>query len=77
MKCDYCGKKAMLSLCRLEENPRTNETEHYVYKAFCWEDAVKRGIFVYEEPKGGKPITLTSDEVIKGTRTAASGPPGK
>lgn len=68
MKCDYCDKEAVLCLCRLEKNPKTSSLEHDVSKAFCWEDALRKGVFVSEEPKGEKPVTLTSEEVAKGTR---------
>lgn len=68
MKCDYCDKPAVISLCRLEINARTNEVEHSVYKAFCWEDAVKKGVWVYEEPRGERPLTLTLEDVAKGTK---------
>jgi len=70
MKCDYCDKPAVISLCRLEINARTNEVEHSLYKAFCWEDAVKKGVMVYEEARGAKPLTLTLEDVAKGTKIA-------
>ena len=70
MKCDYCDKPAVISLCRLEINARTNEVEHSTYKAFCWEDAVKKGVMVYEEARGERPLTLTMDDVAKGTKIA-------
>jgi len=68
MKCDYCDKPAVISLCKLEINVRTNELNHSVYKAFCWEDAVKKGVMVYEEARGERPLTLTLDDVAKGTK---------
>jgi hypothetical protein len=68
MKCDYCDKPAVISLCRLETNARTNEVEHSLYKAFCWEDAVKKGVMVNEEAIGGRPLTLTTEDVAKGTK---------
>ncbi|MCS4539059.1 MAG: hypothetical protein HYY67_09400 [Thaumarchaeota archaeon] len=70
MKCDYCDKPAVISLCRLEINARTNEVEHSVYKAFCWEDAVKKRVMVYEEARGERPLTLTMEDVVKGTKIA-------
>lgn len=70
MKCDYCDKTAVLSVCRLEVNVKTNEIEHSVNKAFCWEDAVKKGIMVHEEAKTEKPLTLTIEDVAKGTKMA-------
>ncbi|MBM3897864.1 MAG: hypothetical protein FJ358_04995 [Thaumarchaeota archaeon] len=68
MKCDYCDKPAVISLCRLETNPRTSEVEHMLYKAFCWEDAVKKGVMVYEEPRADRPLTLIMEDVAKGTK---------
>jgi hypothetical protein len=68
MKCDYCDKPAVISLCRLEINPRTNEIDHLLYKAFCWEDAVKKGVMVYEVARVDRPLTLTMEDVAKGTK---------
>ncbi len=67
MKCDFCDKEAVISLCRFEKNPNTNAVDHSVYKLFCWEDAVRKGIFVYEEPKTEKP-PLTTEDIVKGTK---------
>ena len=71
LMCDYCDKEAVISLCRFEKNPNTNTVNHSVYKLFCWEDAVKKGIFAYEEPKTEKPLTLTTEDIVKGTRKTA------
>ena len=71
MKCDYCDKEAVMSLCRFEKNPMTEVADHSVYKLFCWEDAVKKGIFVYEQPKTDKPLTITTEEIGKGTKKTA------